>query len=193
MESQPRGWYRTHKLPHRDEAYLTQIITFRLHDSLPHDIVQTLAAELDINPKLTIAQRKKIEAYLDAGYGACYLNIPQIAHLMEEALRFYDGKWYELIAWVVMPNHVHVIIHAGEGVRLATILKAWKSYTAHESNKVLGRKGRFWQIGYFDRFIRDDTHYSNAIHYIHTNPVQAGLVSSPGQWQYSSARKWGLE
>jgi REP element-mobilizing transposase RayT len=71
----------------------------------------------------------------------------------------FDGQRYRLLAWVVMPNHVHVLIETMTGHTLAAVLHSWKSYTAKEANRLLGRTGDFWQPEYFDRFIRDDRHF----------------------------------
>lgn len=158
-----RGWYRSRRLPHWDEPYVTQNITFRLYDSLPVQVVTDLRHTLNRNPKLTMKQRYQIEKYLDEGYGACYLKHPDIANVVANTFRFYDKKRYELVAWVVMPNHIHVLIHMGHGHPLPSIIQDWKSYSAHQANRILQRTGKFWQTGYFDRFIRDDTHFANAI------------------------------
>jgi hypothetical protein len=83
-----------------------------------------------------------------------------------------------------MPNHVHVLIRMMH-VPLATIVQSWKSYTAHEANKLLGRKGIFWMPDYFDRFIRDERHFKATVDYILQNPVKAGLVYAPEQWPWS--------
>jgi REP element-mobilizing transposase RayT len=76
-----------------------------------------------------------------------------------------------------MPNHVHVLIEQAGGFRLGDIIHAWKSFTAKQANKHLGRTGAFWAPDYFDRYIRDQAHFDVAVHYIHENPVKAGLVA----------------
>ncbi|MCZ7670580.1 MAG: hypothetical protein M5U34_27230 [Chloroflexi bacterium] len=81
-----KGWYSRGYLPHFDAPGLIQGITFRLWDSLPADIVQTLAEEADDAQK-----RARVEAYLNDGYGACYLDDPRIARLVENALLYFDG------------------------------------------------------------------------------------------------------
>ena len=179
------GWYSRGYLPHFDAPGLIQGITFRLWDSLPANVVQILAEEAD-----NAAKRTRVEEYLNAGYGACYLADSRIAHLMEGTLQFFDGKRYRLIAWVVMPNHVHVLVEIFEGWPLDKILHSWKSYSATEANKILQREGKFWFREYFDRYIRDERHFANAVQYIHQNPVRAGLVECAEEWLYSSARLW---
>lgn len=106
---------------------------------------------------------------------------------IQETLIKFDGERYRLIAWVVMPNHVHVLIEVIPGVRLGDIVHSWKSYTAKVANKLLGRSGQFWQIEYFDRYMRDAVHLDNTIKYIEYNPVRARLCASEEQWPYSSA------
>ena len=181
-----KGWHSRGYLPHFDAPDLIQGITFRLWDSLPADIVNILAAEAD--EETDAERRARIEGYLNAGYGACYLRNPAIAALVEQTLGHFDGERYRLIAWVVMPNHVHAITETFEGHTLSQIVHSWKSFTATEANAVLGRNGQFWFRDYFDRFIRDERHLANAIRYVHENPVAAGLVEKPEAWPFSSAR-----
>ncbi len=133
-------------------------------------------------------QRRKIEAYLDAGYGACYLKQAQIASMVEEALLHWDGKRYRMLAWVVMPNHVHTVFEMIEGWPLGEVMKRFKSYTGHEADRILGIEGHFWYPDYRDRYVRNVDHLQNVIHYIHENPVKAGLVEKAEDWLRSSAR-----
>ena len=86
-----------------------------------------------------------------------------------------------------MPNHVHILIEVLEGKVLMSIVKTWRSYTAHKFNKMLGRNGKVWMKDYFDRYIRDDTHFRDVVAYIDNNPVNAGLVKEPCEWKWSSA------
>jgi len=95
---------------------------------------------------------------------------------------------YHLLAWVVMPNHVHVLIEVIQGYPLGDVIHSWKSFTAKQANKILGKTGAFWQRDYFDRFIRDEAHFANVVNYIHHNPVKAGLVRRAEDWPFSSAR-----
>jgi putative DNA methylase len=147
-----------------------------------------MAAELETADDSTI--RARTEEYLNAGYGACYLRDPRIAHLVETALLHFDGDRYRMIAWVIMPNHVHVLIEVFEVYALCDIVHSWKSYTAKEANRILGRTGHFWFREYFDRYIRDERHFANAIQYIHNNPINAGLVDSAEDWPFSSASRF---
>jgi len=87
-----------------------------------------------------------------------------------------------------MPNHVHVLFTILPGVTLGTIVSSWKRFTARQSNRLLGRTGTFWQDDYWDRFIRNEAHFSAAASYIDNNPVKAGLVDAPPKWTWGSAR-----
>jgi REP element-mobilizing transposase RayT len=121
------------------------------------------------------------------GHGACLLRDPRVAELVQRAFWHYDGARYRLLAWVVMPNHVHTLIEVWQ-TPLGRILKDWKSYTAKEANKLLGRKGTFWEDDFFDRYIRDEDHYRRAVRYIEDNPVKAGLVRLAVEWPWNSSR-----
>ncbi|CAN5409188.1 hypothetical protein BH11ARM2_BH11ARM2_33280 [soil metagenome] len=106
---------------------------------------------------------------------------------MEEQLRYHDGIRYDLKAWVVMPNHVHALIHVRDGLPLGKIVQSWKARTARRMYVRLGRRGRVWERVYFDRYIRDEEHFWRTIEYIEMNPVKAGLVTCPSAWRFSSA------
>ncbi|WP_459923059.1 REP-associated tyrosine transposase [Desulfatiferula olefinivorans] len=137
-----------------------------------------------------------MEGELNKGYGSCLLRDKDMAKIVVDAWAFFHGKRYDLIAYVVMPNHVHVLIKTYEGFPLSDVIHSWKSFTAHEFKKRLeegGKCGRdtrapIWQRDYYDRFIRDEKHFTQAINYIHENPVKAGLCSHASEWPWSSAR-----
>jgi putative DNA methylase len=179
-----RGWHSRGYLPHFDAPGVRQMITYRLDDSLPasrrHEWEPLLAIEDEREKRI------KIESYLDAGHGECHLRRPEIAALVQENLLHFDGKHYRLLAWVVMPNHVHALIETSQ-TPLAEILHGWKSFTAKAANRLLQQKGVFWQPEYFDRFIRDEEHFGKAVRYIEKNPVKAGLAKSPEEWFFGSA------
>lgn len=131
---------------------------------------------------------EKIEAYLDAGRGDCWLKDPRISELVADALRFFHTQRYELGPWVVMPNHVHVIVRRSGTHLLDAIVKGWKGFTGREANKLLGRTGEpFWAREYYDHLVRDDTERARLADYIHDNPVKAGLCARWEDWRWSSA------
>lgn len=131
--------------------------------------------------------RERISRYEDAGHGDCYLRDERIAELVQNALFHFDSERYRLLTWCIMPNHVHVLIETMQGWPLGDVVHSWKSFTAKEANKVLGRSGEFWMKNYFDRFIRDESHFAAVKEYIENNPVKAGLCSSPEEWRFSAS------
>jgi putative transposase len=92
-----------------------------------------------------------------------------------------------LRAWVIMPNHVHVLFKVG-AVSMGEITGAWKKYTAQKANRLLGRRGEFWQADYWDTFMRGSEHELETRKYIEGNPAKAGLVLDLKTWPWSSAR-----
>jgi len=182
-------WHSRGYLPHYEGGEIPQSITFRLYDSLPQTLLDQWRDELERLPedKRQTERRKRIDAALDAGYGECWLRDPRIGQRVEDALLHFDGQRYRLHAWVVMPNHVHVLATPLHEYSLSSILHSWKSFTAKEANRLLGRNGAFWLEEYFDRAIRDETHFSKVIEYIENNPVKAGLCVTPADWLWGSA------
>jgi REP element-mobilizing transposase RayT len=193
-----RGWHERAYLPHRDEPGLTQFVTFHLVDCFPKSLRSEweYLAEIDDHRE----QRHEVEKYLDKGRGECYLRRPEVAQLVEDNFRNFShfssrnqsndsntSARYDLKAWVVMPNHVHVLFKAGS-VSMSKTVAAWKTNTARLANKLLGREGQFWEADYFDVYMRDEAHERRTIRYIENNPTKAGLVLDPKHWLWSSAR-----
>ncbi len=183
------GWYSRGYIPHFSGDQITQMVTYRLADSMPQEVLLRWKTELEQLPQkeFELEQRKRIDAYLDQGYGNCYMNDPLIADLVQDNLLFSDNDRYRLHAWCVMPNHVHVLFTPTTDWEMGTIVHTWKSYTAHRCNKILQRSGGFWQKEPYDRYIRDEKHFANAVRYIENNPVKAGLCEKPEDWKWSSA------
>ena len=189
----PVGWYSRGYVPHYNNPHTLQSVTFRLADSLPQSKLQQLERELcDVDPeKSDAARRKRIESWLDAGMGCCALKHPVLASLMQETLLKFDGDRYRLIAWCIMPNHVHVMIETIGA--LAKIVQSWKSFTGRWAMRMnaglgLGVPGSaLWMREYWDRYIRDGDHFDNVVSYIERNPVAAKLCLQPADWPWSSA------
>lgn len=177
-----KGWHSRGYLPHFDAVGVVQAVTFRLGDSLPEHVVHMLKEQGKDG------LRRRTAAELDRGYGSCALKHDGAAALVEQALFHFDGGRYRLLAWVVMPNHVHVVVETLQGWQLGGIVKSWKAFSAAGINRLLGRRGTLWQPDYFDRRIRGDHHLAAAVRYVEDNPVTAGLVARPEEWPYSSAR-----
>jgi REP element-mobilizing transposase RayT len=168
------------------------LVTIRLYDAVPDALIESWKMELSWTEKTSTLTtrsrvlRKRIDAYQDAGYGACWLSDPRIAELVESSLLRFDQERYRLLSWCIMPNHLHAIIERWDGFPLNAVLHSWKSYIAHEANRVLNRSGRFWFREYYDRFIRNEQHYADAVEYVESNPVKAKLVSQKELWRWSS-------
>ena len=183
LDRQSYGWHTRGYLPHFDGPQQTQFITFRLFDSMPKALVEKWRREISNDSDF----RKRIEKYLDAGHGECWLSRLEVATLVRDSLFYHDGVKYQIIAWVIMPNHVHLLITPMENEHLPVILHSIKSYTAQKANKLLSRRGQFWQRESFDRYIRDQKHFFAVIRYIENNPVKAGLCLRPEDWRFGSA------
>ena len=179
------GWHQRGYLPHRDTPGLTQFVTFRLHDSFPNSRRSEWEAMLRIGDSRQ--KRTRLEEYLDKGFGPCWLRQPGIGALAEGAVRHFDGERYRLLSWVIMPNHIHVLVQIAQ-VPLAQILQSWKRFIAREANKLLQREGSFWEREYWDTYMRDAEQLIRARRYIDQNPVKAHLVRDATDWPWSSAR-----
>jgi putative transposase len=180
-----KGWYSSKYLPHFDAPGTRQYVTYRLADSLPAARRHEWEALRNVDDKLE--QQRRIELYVDRGYGACHLRGPRVATMLQDNFWHQDGKRYRLLAWVVMPNHIHALVELWR-VPLGKVVQGWKSYTTKEANRILGREGAFWEADYFDRYIRDEAHFWRVVRYIENNPVKARLAKTPEEWLWSSAR-----
>jgi putative DNA methylase len=187
MNKDPRYWHSRGFLPHFDAAGFTQFITFRLADSMPQEVLVRWRDELERNEITDADHRRRIEHYLDQNYGAGHLRDSRIANLLQDTFLKWDGERYNLISWVIMPNHGHILLTPIAEFTVADIMHSIKSYTAHKANKILARTGQFWAKEYFDRYIRDHKHFVSTVNYIENNPVKARLCDSPEKWPYSSA------
>lgn len=178
-----KAWHSRGYLPHFHSGATVQFATFRLADSLPRAVYEELVAAA----KDQIDRARRLDAMIDRGRGECLLRAPDNAAIVRGALLHFDGARYLLIAWVIMPNHVHALIEQVEGFRLSDIVHAWKSFTAKAINRRAGANGAVWAQDYFDRFIRDDAHFLATRRYAEENPVKAGLAARSEDWAFSSA------
>jgi 3-hydroxymyristoyl/3-hydroxydecanoyl-(acyl carrier protein) dehydratase/REP element-mobilizing transposase RayT len=179
------------QLPHWDQTGATYFVTFRLADSLPEEARKRIEAERQeivknaeqLRRPLSAGEQERVDylysarvdELLNAGHGACHFNDVRCAGTVADALRHFDSQRYTLYAWCVMPNHVHVVFRASPEHDLSEILHSWKSFTAKECNKVLGRTGEFWQRESFDRIVRDAADFERRVRYTLDNPGVAGL------------------
>ena len=191
--AEPRGWNSRGYLPHFDSNDRIQHVTFHLVDSLPKETVERLVAEIQqVDPdRRDIEMRSGLEALVDAGHGVCWLRRADCARIVQDALLHFDGERYRMIAWVVMPNHVHALFQTLDGWSMNTVVGSWKTFTANAIGRIVRQSGEpapsIWHPEFWDRFIRNDHHFASALAYIHNNPVKAGLVAHPEDWSWSSA------
>lgn len=191
--------YYKRRLPHIQIAGATYFITFRLANSLPVEALKKLAEEKQKINRLPERQKEsahrawfaKYDDYLDqALHGSLFLKNQQVAEMVAESILFRDEDVYDLIAYCIMLNHVHLVctprlkekdMHFG----LTEILHSLKRYTARKANKILQRNGAFWQDESYDHFIRDDDELERIVKYVLYNPVKAGLVKEHTNWKWS--------
>ncbi len=182
-------------LPHWQQPGKMYFVTWRLADSLPQAKLDAWRNELDVwlasHPKPWNSEQlaeyhaladERIETWLEAGEGECILRKPEVARIVIDALRHFDGAHYELTGFVVMPNHVHVLVRLFDDVDLPQVMQGWKGFSAKTINQQLERTGAVWQAEYFDRIVRSERHASRVEEYLRGNARQAGLLGSEMFW-----------
>lgn len=209
-----RGWHERGYLPHFDAPNVTQFLTINLDDAFPvkrraeweaflklpvgartsvreaesdrADSRNKFRAPGSLSEDDKSALRRRLEEWLDRGHGECWLRRADAAGIVEEKLLAGQGRDYALQAWVIMPNHVHLVVDVWQ-TPLSKLVKQWKGATAVKVNRLIGRTGHFWQEDYFDMLIRDAKHLAQAIRYVENNPTKAKFVRDPKEWRWSSA------
>ena len=204
--------YYRRNLPHLQFNGAEYFVTFRLYGSIPYWVIRELKAyhnslkkkfhknESDLKRKLNRDSFKKIEKYLDkSSNGPQWLRDEAVANIVMDSIHFRDGKKYDLYAYSIMSNHVHMVfrhIEEENGVKeesshplkdfpVTKILSDLKKYTAKKCNQELERSGHFWQSENYDRLIRNNTELENCILYTLNNPVKANLVDTWENWPFS--------
>ncbi len=186
----------TGSLPHWFKQGATYAVTFRLADSIPPSILNEYSEEKrrleeilrkaeedgeettarDARLKIEGLYSARMEEALEKGYGECHMKRSEIAAIVRNAILRFEGERFELAAWCVMPNHVHLLIKPIGEYSLSNILQGMKSFSAKEANKLLGKEGAFWQKETYDHIIRDDEEFSRQKRYVLDNPAKAGLM-----------------
>ena len=154
-------------LPHADLIGYYQFLTFRTHDSI--DEYLTRISNENISTSL---KQYKADEYLDRSLKGAYLNGKVLVHL-SNFLEEKDGELYELVAFSIMPNHLHILFRQKE--EIGKTVKRLKGASSVMINRMLDRKGVFWEKGYFDKAIRDEAHFETVYNYIANNAIKAGL------------------
>jgi len=188
------------KLPHWEQAGTTCFITFRTDDSLPETVLSKLKSEraawlrargIDVRKPdwksqirglSSLDQRVYYETFtgrwldlLDEGHGECLLRQPRFSQVVAEALHFFDEDRYVLGDFVVMPNHVHLLVQFPGPAQMRKQCRSWKRFTAIQINRQLSRSGHIWQGESFDHLVRSAEQFAFLRKYIADNPIKARL------------------
>ena len=177
-----KGWYSRGYLPHFDSPETIQHVVFRTFGSLPPPAMDAL-------PAGAAARRNAIDAHLDRLEAGNVLAEPAVAEIVESVMFHFDGVRYGLLAWCVMPNHVHAVIQQRDGWPLGSVVKSWKVASTRQFNMQRGTAGSLWALDFYDRFMRDENHLAQTLGYVEANPVRAGLARVASDWRFSSARQ----
>jgi REP element-mobilizing transposase RayT len=169
------NWRSRGYLPHFDAEDVQQHIIIGLADAISYEIIESD----------TVKRLWLFDEALDRDAGECVLATPRCASIVQNELLHHDGDRYRLLAWCVMPNHVHIV--ADRVQDLPGTVRRWKTWTTRQINAVVGREGGLWKREYFERFARSEHHLQTMIHYVEQNPVVAGLVATASDWEWSSA------
>ncbi len=213
MLNSPHDYYHRH-LPHWQPAGAEYFATFRLKGSLPQTAIEQLKIEQKLLKKEATdiansadtekTRREKIfkryEDLLDgATFGPTWLKNAEIAEIVADSIFFFDQSEYDLYAFTIMSNNVHMVFKLlqsyGDSKKypVTSIIGRLKSYTANECNKKLNRSGSFWQDESWDRVIRNNDELERIIRYVLYNPVKAGLVEEWDEWKFTHCKEIFLE
>ena len=212
MADEERIFFRR-KLPHIQPKDSIFFITFRLHGSLPANVIASLTEEYESQMKFLKERSKmsrerfdpsaihrwcfeRFDEFLEKySEGPTYLSRNDVAQIVADSIRFWNNKRYTLVGYCIMPNHVHLVIDIGgytnnvyknkTSYPLSRIMETLKGYTAKSANAVLLRTGHFWQKESYDHVVRDGNELNRIIRYVMDNPVKAGLVNSPQDWKWT--------
>lgn len=183
-------------LPHWRQWNRTYFITTRLADAVPLPVIEGWKAQRslwlthhglppagspdDLSETMRTEFHREFTArfheLLDAGHGECLLAQPPIAEILAALLKSGHGTVYQIDAWVIMPNHIHVLVEPLEKHTLGSILQRWKGASARMINQTLGRSGSLWQAETFDHIVRSEAQLDHYRRYIAGNPGKAGLT-----------------
>ena len=182
--SQPKTELRWRgDLPHLYKDGCTYFVTFCLADAVPDRMKRRRKIEDADDPSI-IAEHFDLEPSV----GSRILEQKNLASIVEGAMLHFQGERYALSGWCVMPNHVHAVVTPYADYSLSQILHSWKSYSAHQINKTLGRNGKIWEKESFDHLVRNEKAFEAFVVYTEANPVVAGLCDKPEDWYFSSSR-----
>jgi len=176
------------RLPHWRQDGATYAVTFRQADSIPQEQLQALKRWREIweqnhpEPRreaewhqFAQAITHKTERWMDEGYGSCVFRDSRFSRLMSDSLLHFQDQHHLTACFVVMPNHVHVVMRPINGHELEDCLQRIKQFVSLRVNRTLGQHGTLWEEESYDRIVRDEEHLWNVVQYIGRNPRKAGL------------------
>ncbi|HDP76213.1 MAG TPA: hypothetical protein ENN49_10200 [Bacteroidales bacterium] len=180
-------------LPHWQQENVWYFVTFRLADSIPTEVAEQIKVEREIwlknnskNPNSEYSKEQlkeynrlfsdRVEKLLNDYHGSCILKNKEIANIVKNAIENFNNQRYLLDEWVIMPNHVHILVKPLAENKLSDILHSWKSFTANEINKALNKKGQVWMHESYDHIVRNERAFRAIRNYIRQNPVKAKLA-----------------
>jgi REP element-mobilizing transposase RayT len=197
------------RLPHWHPSNATFFVTFRLAGSLPYRVSEQLRREQEAEEQ-RLARRYQAEAlakeryelskkmfarydaYLDRGTGPCWLAERRVAEMVQREIHNLHPQIYHLIAYCIMPNHVHLLIDLQDipdpqplrpgqhYTPLSHAMRLLKGRTGYLGCQMVGGSGAFWQHESYDHVVRDERELMRIVKYILDNPVRAGLAAN---WQ----------
>lgn len=202
-----REFYRRN-LPHIQPRGAAFLINFRLAGSLPQEVVNQLRTEAeqlakrlssikDSQERLLLRDKEQRilfgkwdNALHNSQTGPFWLKEEQIAQIVVNSILYHDGKWFDVLAYCIMPNHVHLVLMPHEisdiaDYSLTKIMHNIKRNSANHANKILGRTGAFWQHESYDHYAREENELERIIKYVLYNPVKAGLTDDWAKWKWT--------
>lgn len=192
MERDPEtiAFHEGSVLPHWEVSKGRYFVTIRQAGSLPDSVVDRLrerARRQDVGIETTRSIFADIEQILDRSTGTGDLTQPEVAEMLMEAISYRESRdEWEIMEYVIMPNHIHLFFRLRAG-RLMKTLIGFKRWTGRQAADDLGQSGqRFWQRDWFDHWSRSPAEDERIAEYIRYNPVKAGLVGTYEQWPYGS-------
>jgi len=200
-------------LPHWFQQDVAVFLTFRTADSMPREVIErwneeqkawllhhglesSLVADPTLLTKLSLPMQSEFRRLrdrlwhrsLDDCHGACLLRQPKLARIVGDALRYFDGDRYDLDSFIVLPNHVHLLVQFRPPTTLKTQVQSWLRYSAREINKLCGKSGAFWQSEAFDHLVRSPEQFAYLQRYIAENPKKANLPAGDSLYWTRVAR-----
>ncbi len=192
-------------LPHWKQDGKLYFITWRQADSLSQEILEQIRSDrvawikehgdrpvsslpIPLQNEYSELFHHRVQAWLDAGHGACLFRRPVVRKIMVDAFHHFNGKRYHLGSFALAGNHVHLLVAPLPGVDLSEVLHSWKSFTANAINKCVGQSGRLWMDENFDRLVRDLDHLHRIENYIAAHAKHGAYVERnalPGSSGYS--------